>query len=150
MIRPDIFTETATALKNIYDTQLPQLRQLKDWQSKYRILMTLGKELPAFDSDWHRDEFLVQGCESKAWLLHYQDPVTAQHFWAFDSDARIVKGLIILILVQLNSLTAEQLAKATPELLLTELQLQQNISQSRSNGLLAVLNRVRASALTHK
>ena len=121
MIRPDIFTETATVLKKIYVNQLPQLRQLKDWQSKYRILMTLGKELPTFGSEWHRDEFLVQGCESKAWLLHYQDPVTAQHFWAFDSDARIVKGLIILILVQLNGLTAEQLAEATPESLLTEL-----------------------------
>ncbi len=60
--------------------------------------MTLGKELPTFDSEWHRDEFLVQGCESKAWLLHYQDPTTNQHFWAFDSDARIVKGLVILIL----------------------------------------------------
>jgi cysteine desulfuration protein SufE len=144
MIRPDIFTETATALKNIYDNQLPQLWQLKDWQSKYRVLMTLGKELPAFDSDWHRDEFLVQGCESKAWLLHYQDPVTKQHFWAFDSDARIVKGLIILILAQVNGFTAEELAKATPELLLNELQLQQNISQSRSNGLLAVLNKIKA------
>lgn len=145
MIRPDIFTETATALKKIYVNQLPQLRPLKDWQSKYRILMTLGKELPTFDSEWHRDEFLVQGCESKAWLLHYQDPVTTQHFWAFDSDARIVKGLVILILTQVNGLTAEELAEATPELLLTELQLQQNISQSRSNGLLAVLNRVKAS-----
>ncbi|MBU0911112.1 MAG: SufE family protein [Gammaproteobacteria bacterium] len=149
MIRPDIFTETATALKNIYDKQLPQLRQLKDWQSKYRVLMTLGKELPAFDSDWHRDEFLVQGCESKAWLLHYQDPVTAQHFWAFDSDARIVKGLIILILAQVNGLTAEEFAKATPELLLTELQLQQNISPSRSNGLLAVLNKIKNGVRSH-
>ncbi|WP_288744318.1 SufE family protein [uncultured Rheinheimera sp.] len=145
MIRPDIFTETATVLKKIYVNQLPQLRQLKDWQSKYRILMTLGKELPTFGSEWHRDEFLVQGCESKAWLLHYQDPTTNQHFWAFDSDARIVKGLIILLLVQLNGLTSEELAHAKPELLLSELQLQQNISQSRSNGLLAVLNRVKAS-----
>lgn len=106
--------------------------------------MTLGKELPAFDSEWHRDEFLVQGCESKAWLLHYQDPVTNQHFWAFDSDARIVKGLIILLLVQLNGLRAEELAHAKPELLLSELQLQQNISQSRSNGLQAVLNKIKA------
>ena len=111
--------------------------------------MTLGKALPALDHEWHRDEFLVQGCESKAWLLHYQDPVTKQHFWAFDSDARIVKGLIILLLVQLNGLKSEELAQATPESLLGELQLQQNISQSRSNGLLAVLNRIRASALTH-
>ncbi len=144
MIRPEIFTETATALKNIYDNQLPRLRQLNDWQSKYRILMTLGKELPAFDSDWRRDEFLVQGCESQAWLLHYQDPVTSQHFWAFDSDARIVKGLIILLLVQLNGLTAEQITNAKPELLLTELQLQQNLSASRSNGLKAVLERLKA------
>ncbi|EGM77296.1 SufE protein probably involved in Fe-S center assembly [Rheinheimera sp. A13L] len=143
MIRPDIFTETAAALKNIYDTQLPELRQLKDWQSRYRILMTLGKALPVFDSDGHRDEFLVQGCESKAWLLHYQDPVTTQHFWAFDSDARIVKGLIILILAQVNGLTAEEFARASPELLLNELQLQQNISPSRSNGLLAVLTKIK-------
>ena len=106
--------------------------------------MTLGKELPAFDSKWQQEEFLVQGCESKTWLLHYQDPLTKQHFWAFDSEARIVKGLIILILAQVNGFTWEELASATPELLLNELQLQQNISQSRSNGLLAVLDRIKA------
>ena len=144
MIRPDIFTKTAIALKNIGDTRLPELRKIKEWQSKYRVLMTLGKELPAFDSKWQQEEFLVQGCESKTWLLHYQDPLTKQHFWAFDSEARIVKGLIILILAQVNGFTAEELAKATPELLLNELQLQQNISQSRSNGLLAVLNKIKA------
>lgn len=56
-----------------------------------------------------------------------------------------MKGLIILLLVQLNGLTSEELAHVKPELLLSELQLQQNISQSRSNGLLAVLNRIKAS-----
>lgn len=144
MTRPDIFTETATALKNIYHVQLPQLGQLRDWQSKYKLLMTLGKELPAFAELWHRDEFLVQGCESKAWLLHYLDPVTAQHFWAFDSDARIVKGLIILLLAQVNGFTTEQLNKAIPEQLLHELGLIQNISQSRSNGVMAVLKAIKA------
>ncbi len=143
MIRPDIFTKTAIALKNIGDTQLPELRKIKEWQSKYRVLMTLGKELPAFDSKWQQDEFLVQGCESKTWLIHYQDPLTKQHFWAFDSEARIVKGLIILILAQVNGFTCEELASATPELLLNELQLQQNISQSRTNGLLAVLTKIK-------
>ena len=57
MIRPDIFTKTATALKNIGETRLPELRKIKEWQSKYRVLMTLGKELPAFDSKWQQDEF---------------------------------------------------------------------------------------------
>ena len=144
MIRPDIFTKTAAALQNIAASQLPELRKIKEWQSKYRLLMTLGKELPAFDSKWQQEEFLVQGCESKTWLLHYQDPLTKQHFWAFDSEARIVKGLIILILAQVNGLTTEQFAASAPELMLHELQLQQNISQSRSNGLLAVLNRIKA------
>ena len=139
-----LIADTAIGLQQICQQELPLLQQPADWQTKYRLLMQLGKKLPALPEKMRQPEYLVRGCESRAWLLHYQNPVTAQHFWAFDSDARIVKGLIILILVQLNGLTAEQLAKATPELLLTELQLQQNISQSRSNGLLAVLNKIKA------
>ena len=139
-----LIADTAIGLQQICQQELPLLQQPADWQTKYRLLMQLGKKLPALPEKMRQPEYLFLGCESRAWLLHYQDPVTNQHFWAFDSDARIVKGLIILILAQVNGFTAEELAKATPELLLNELQLQQNISQSRSNGLLAVLNKIKA------
>ena len=93
-----LMSETAAALGDIQQQQLPQLTQIADWQSKYRILMQLGKQIPAFSSELQRDEFLITGCESKLWLLHEYHADSKRHYWAFDSEARIIKGFVVLAL----------------------------------------------------
>lgn len=118
---------------------LPAIAASTDWQGKYRILMNLGKQLPAFDNETKRDELLIAGCDSKAWLLHQFDTVTHQHYWAFDSEARVVKGMVALAICQLNGLSEADLAKVDFANLLKPLGIYQNISPSRQNGLSAVL-----------
>ena len=146
MVRQDIFTEYAAGLERILQQQLPLLLQSSDWQQKYRSVMQLGKLLPTFSDELKRDELKVQGCESQFWLLHQKDPLTGRHYWAFDSDARIIKGLASLFLCQLNGKSAAELQFDTAQQLLARLQLAQNLSPSRNNGLYAVLERVRSQA----
>jgi cysteine desulfuration protein SufE len=141
-----LISETATALGDIQKQQLPQLSQSADWQSKYRILMQLGKHLPAFSSELQRDEFLIAGCESKLWLLHEYQPVTQRHYWAFDSEARIIKGLIVVALCQINGLTQAELATVQFSQLFALPGIQQNLSPSRQNGLQAVLKKLSQQA----
>ncbi len=122
--------------------ELPAIAATSDWQNKYRILMNLGKQLPFFTSDLQRDELLIAGCDSKAWLLHQYDGITQKHYWAFDSEARVVKGLVALAICQLNGLSNKELAQLDFTSLLKPLGLYQNISPSRQNGLQAVLDKM--------
>ena len=87
-----------------------------------------------------RDELLVAGCESAAWLCHQQQ--SGQHYWGFDSDARIIKGVITALLSQLNGLHADELKVIDIHALYQQLGLAQGLSPSRSNGVAAVLLRI--------
>lgn len=122
--------------------ELAAIAASSDWQNKYRILMNLGKQLPAFGTELKRDELLIAGCDSKAWLLHQYDGIEQKHYWAFDSEARVVKGLVALAICQLNGLSNHELTQLDFSCLLKPLGLYQNISPSRQNGLQAVLDKM--------
>lgn len=114
--------------------------QSRDWQQKYRLLMQLGKALPPLPDSVKRDELLVAGCESAAWLCHQQ--LAGQHYWSFDSEARIIKGVVAALLSQLNGQTQQQLQAMDLEALYQQLGLAQGLSQSRNNGVAAVIRRL--------
>jgi len=114
--------------------------QSRDWQQKYRLLMQLGKALPPLPDTLKRDELLVAGCESAAWLCHQlQD---GRHYWGFDSEARIIKGVITALLSQLNGLAREDLTGLDLEALYQQLGLAQGLSPSRNNGVAAVIRQL--------
>jgi len=135
---PSLFSAFAQSLQDIALQQIPLLLQNQDWQSRYRILMQLGKHLPAFDASLQQQQFRIAGCESQFWLIHTEDS-GGRHYWAFDSDARIIKGLACLMISSINGKTAREIAASEPLALLQQLQLGQNLSQSRNNGLLSVV-----------
>ncbi len=139
---PDFFADTAVALQQIQQQQLPLLLQASDWQSRYRRLMQLGNQLPAFSDSQQTETALISGCDSKAWLLHQQDLTTGQHYWAFDSEARLIKGTVTVLLCQINAKTSDELSALQLRSLLSIPGLQQNLSPSRQNGLLAVLEKL--------
>jgi cysteine desulfuration protein SufE len=141
-----LMTDTAQGLEQIKQQQLPVLIQTTDWQSKYRIIMQLGKSVPAFSAALQRDEFLIAGCDSKAWLLHEYHQSSGRHYWAFDSEARIIKGLVVLALSQINGLTGTELAQIQFSQLFALPGVQQNLSPSRQNGLHAVLKKLSQQA----
>ncbi len=114
--------------------------QSRDWQQKYRLLMQLGKTLPSLPDALKRDELLVAGCESAAWLCHQlQD---GRHYWGFDSEARIIRGVITALLSQLNGLAREDLTGLDLEALYQQLGLAQGLSPSRNNGVAAVIRQL--------
>lgn len=115
--------------------------QSRDWQQKYRLLMQLGKALPPLPDGLKRDELLVAGCESAAWLCHQQQD--GRHYWGFDSEARIIKGVVAALLSQLNDLTHEDLNDVDVEALYQQLGLAHGLSPSRNNGVAAVIRQIK-------
>ena len=118
---------------------------LRGWNDRYREIMQLGKQLPSMTSAMRSDDNLIKGCESSAWLCWQQD--TQQRLWfSADADARVIRGLIALILAALNGKQPQQILAFDIEDYFEQLQLMRHLSPSRGNGLKAIVERIKAIA----
>lgn len=117
---------------------------LQQWEDKYRQLILLGKQLPALPADLKRDEIEIAGCENRVWLGHTLQANGTLHFYG-DSEGRIVRGLLAVLLTAIEGKTAEQLQNEDPLTLFDDLGLRNQLSASRSSGLAALAQAVRAA-----
>lgn len=112
------------------------------WDQRARLQMHWGERLEPLSAEQCRDEHLVLGCASQVWLLGEQ----REGRWYFQaaSDARLLRGLLALLLARVNGLSSEDLAAVDLHDWFSQLGLGRQLSPSRSNGLNAVLQRMRA------
>lgn len=110
------------------------------WEARARLLMQWGERLQPLTPAQYSSEHLVHGCESQVWLLAEQH----QQQWQFRaaSEARLLRGLLAVLLTRVNGLSGEELAEVNLLDWFTQLGLSRQLSPSRSNGLQAVLNRM--------
>ena len=118
---------------------------LDDWEDKYRFIIDIGKELDSIDAVYKTDENLVRGCQSQVWLVVEPD-TEGKLKLRMDSDAHIVRGLIAIVLAALNGRSAQDILDFDMNQLFGELELLQHLSPSRGNGLMSMLERIRAIA----
>ena len=120
---------------------LQAFQAVGSWEQRARLLMQWGERLPALALEDKVDANLVQGCESLVWLVgrlhegHWQ--------FAASSDARLIRGLVALLLARVNGLSADALQAVDLPDWFSQLGLSRQLSPSRSNGLNAVLQRMR-------
>ena len=114
------------------------------WEQRARLLMQWGQRLPELSETDKTEANRVHGCESQVWLVgelrngHWQ--------FAASSDARLIRGLVALLLARVNGLSAEHLQQVDLPGWFNQLGLSRQLSPSRSNGLNAVLQRMRELA----
>lgn len=116
-----------------------------DWTERYQYLIDLGKQLPPFSDAWKTEDYRVHGCQSMVWLVPSGD-VSKMHFDA-TSDSAIVSGLIALVLRVYSDRPAAEIV-ATEPAFIQEIGLAKHLSPTRSNGLAAMLARLKAYAAT--
>lgn len=122
---------------------------LDDWEDRYRYIIELGQGLePLADSERNADT-KVQGCASQVWLVSDRAGEGGNQTLSFrgDSDAMIVKGLVAIVLALYSGRTAEDIAATDALPILDDLGLREHLSTQRSNGLAAMINRVRSDAM---
>lgn len=119
---------------------LETFQQAAGWEQRARLLMQWGERLPALGDADKCESNRVLGCESQVWL------VGALHngHWQFAaaSDARMIRGLVALLLARVNGLSASELQQVDLPQWFNQLGLSRQLSPSRSNGLNAVLQRM--------
>jgi cysteine desulfuration protein SufE len=114
------------------------------WEQRARLLMQWGDRLTALSDEAKTDEHLVDGCESKVWLVG--DVVDGHWQFRAASDARLIRGLVALLLARVNGLSAQALQQVDLVEWFAQLGLSRQLSASRSNGLNAVLQKMRQLA----
>ena len=115
-----------------------------DWTDRYQYIIDLGREAPPFPEECKREEYRLHGCQSQVWIVSEQQGERL-HYEA-TSDSSIVAGLIaILLKVYSDRRPADILA--TPPDFIKDLQLAEHLSPTRSNGLHAMVQRVRQIAV---
>lgn len=121
---------------------------LGDWEERYRHVIDLGRELDPLAPDEHNDANKVRGCASQVWLVAEPAGREEPRVLRFrgDSDAHIVRGLIAILLRLHSGRTPEQILRFDAKTALAGLGLSAALSTQRSNGLSAMLARIRADA----
>lgn len=118
-----------------------RLITLKGWNERYREIMLAGKQHTPLEQHDKQPQYLVKGCESDTWLITKLNK-NGQYQFKADSDARIIRGLLVLVLDIFNNKTAKQIKRIDIDLLFRELELERHLSPSRGNGLRAVINKI--------
>ena len=130
------------------DEIIEEFNDLDDWMDKYQLLIDLGSEQDALDEKYKTEQNLIDGCQSRVWIqcdAKEEAEGKILHFQA-DSDALIVKGIIALLIRVINDQSAKEILNA--DLYFMEaIGLKEHLSPTRSNGLLAMVKRIKAYAL---
>jgi cysteine desulfuration protein SufE len=136
-------------LKEISEIQEDIIKEFEifdDWMDKYEYLIELSRDLPIIDPKYKNNDHLISGCQSKVWLhADYNDGRI--HFSA-DSNALITKGIIALLIRIFSGRTPEEIINADLYFI-DRIGLRQNLSPTRSNGLLAFIKQIRNYAVAY-
>ena len=121
---------------------------LDDWEDRYRHVIELGRELPPLDDAVKVPATKVEGCASQVWLLPRIEGTGPQASFDFqgESDAMIVQGLIAILHALYSGLSVEEVLKVDATAELGRLGLNDHLSAQRSNGLRAMVERIRKLA----
>jgi cysteine desulfuration protein SufE len=119
---------------------------LDDWEDRYKYVIELGKGLAPLTEAEHCDDTKVQGCVSQVWLVGESADEGAHLSFRGDSDALIVKGLIAILLAMYSGQTPKDILAVDAKAVFEQLGLDEHLSPQRSNGLHAMVSRVREDA----
>lgn len=136
-------TAADTTLDDVQDDIVMEFGAFDEWMDRYAYLIELGKSLPPMDPEDKTDDVLIKGCQSRVWVRpHVRD---GSIVFQADSDAAITKGIIALLVRVLSGRAPDEIASADLRFI-DQIGLQENLSPTRSNGLLAMIQQMKRYA----
>jgi cysteine desulfuration protein SufE len=136
-------------LKNINEIQeeiIEEFEVFDDWMDKYNYLIEISNDLPVIDPKYKTSEYMISGCQSKVWL-HAEYKKGIINFTA-DSNAIITKGIIALLIRVLSGRSPEEIMNVDLYFI-DKIGLRQNLSPTRSNGLIAFIKQIKLYAVAY-
>ena len=137
----------STSIIDIQEEIISEFEIFDDWLDKYNFLIELNEGLPKLDSKFKTNEYLINGCQSKVWL--HADLEDEKIVFTADSDAIITKGIVSLLVRVLSNRTPTEIMN-TDLYFIDRIGLRENLSPTRSNGLLSMVKQMKLYALAYK
>jgi cysteine desulfuration protein SufE len=134
-------------ISEVQENIIKEFSLFDDWMDKYNLLIDIGKDLPVIDPKYKVKDFLIEGCQSKVWL----HPVYDGNLISFtaDSDAIITRGIVALLIKVLSNRSPEEII-AADLYFIDKIGLRQNLSPTRSNGLLSMVRQMKLYAMAYQ
>lgn len=118
-----------------------------DWMDKYQYIIDIGNALPGLDETYKKPQYLIEGCQSRVWLhASYQNGLIMIEA---ESDAVIVKGIVMLLIRVLNGRTPDQILESDL-FFIDEIGLKDHLSPTRANGLVSMVRQIKNYAMAFK
>ena len=128
----------------IQEQIIEEFSMFDDWLDKYDYLISLSDSLPVIDPSHKTEQYIIEGCQSRVWVdARLED---GKVYFAADSDAIITKGIIALLIRVMNGRTPQELLDMDLYFI-KAIGLEENLSPTRSNGLLAMIKQMKMYAL---
>jgi len=134
-------------MNEIQEEIIAEFEVFEDWLDKYNYLIELSNDLPIMDPKYKTGEYLINGCQSKVWLR--ADLVDGKIRFTADSDAIITKGIVSLLIRVLSDRDPAEIMD-TDLFFIDRIGLRENLSPTRSNGLLSMVKQMKLYALAYK
>lgn len=135
-------------INEIQDEIIEEFEDFEDWLDRYQLLIDMGNEQKPLPEGEKNDQNLIEGCQSRLWLVCNQNADGTLVFQA-ESDALIVKGIVSLLIRVLSGHTPDEILNADLYMI-DRIGLRDHLSPTRSNGLLSMLKQMRMYALAFK
>ncbi|AGJ85534.1 cysteine desulfuration protein SufE [Raoultella ornithinolytica] len=127
------------------DKLLRNFSRCANWEEKYLYIIELGQRLAPLSAEEHTAQNIIQGCQSQVWIVVEQGENGGLSLRG-DSDAAIVKGLIAVVFILYDQMTAKDITDFDVRPWFEKMALTQHLTPSRSQGLEAMIRAIRAKA----
>jgi cysteine desulfuration protein SufE len=134
-------------IKDVQEEIIGEFEVFDDWMDRYNYIIELSRDLPVIDPKLKVNGNLINGCQSKVWLdAEYKNGKVT---YTAESDAIITKGIVSMLIRVLSDRTPDEILE-TELYFIDRIGLRQNLSPTRSNGLLAMIKQMKLYALAFK
>ncbi|MDH6309802.1 cysteine desulfuration protein SufE [Dysgonomonas sp. PFB1-18] len=134
-------------INEVQDEIIEEFSMFDDWMDRYALLIELGNSLGKLEDKYKTEDNLIVGCQSRVWLeAEYTD---GKIIFRAESDAVIVKGIIALLIKVLSDRTPDEIINADLYFI-EKIGLKENLSPTRSNGLVSMIKQMRFYAMAFK
>ncbi len=134
-------------INELHQEVVEEFSQFDDWMDRYQLLIDLGEEQTPLPEEEKNEQNLIDGCQSRVWLVcNEADGILT---FRAESDALIVKGIVALLLRVVSGHTAKEILE-TDLHFIRDIGLDEHLSPTRSNGLLAMIKQIKMYALAYK
>jgi len=135
------------SVNEVQDNIIEEFSVFDNWMDKYNLLIDFGRELKDMDPKHKGKDYLIDGCQSKVWL--YPEFIDKRIVFSADSDAIITRGIVALLIKVLSDRTPDEIVSADLYFI-DRIGLRQNLSPTRSNGLLSMIRQMKLYAMAYK